>query len=116
MPRFREHRTPSWQTPVGSSVTIFQVRFSSQHSNSDLQDLSLEIEKERQEYLEKSKHLQEQLKTLKTEIDDLKVDEKVSVLDQLHQEQQESGDNKYSTIQKVKRGSTQSRVAFFEEL
>ena len=42
------------------------------------------IEKERQEYLEKSKHLQEQLKTLKTEIDDLKVDEKVSVLDQLY--------------------------------
>ncbi len=26
------------------------------------------------------------------------------------------GDTKYSTIQKVKRGSMQSRVAFFEEL
>ncbi len=82
----------------------------------DLQDLSLEIEKERHEYLEKSKHLQEQLKTLKSEIEELKVDDRVSVLDQLHKEQQESGDNKYSTIQKVKRGSTQSRVAFFEEL
>jgi hypothetical protein len=44
------------------------------------------------------------------------VDEKGSVLDQLHKEQQEQGENKYSTIQKVKRGSTQSRVEFFEEL
>ena len=105
--------------PVGRSVKTFLysvMYIQAFHPYSDLQDLSLEIEKERQEYLEKSKHLQEQLKTLKTEIDDLKVDEKVSVLDQLHQEQQESGDNKYSTIQKVKRGSTQSRVAFFEEL
>ena len=85
-------------------------------SESDMQDLSLEIEKERHEYLEKSKTLQEQLRTLKSEIDELKVDEKVSVLDQLHREQAEQGDTKYSTIQKVKRGSMQSRVAFFEEL
>ena len=102
--------------PVSSFITIFTIVSQSMHPTSDLQDLSLEIEKEKQDYLEKSKHLQEQLKTLKTEIDDLKVDERVSVLDHLHQEQQESGDNKYSTIQKVKRGSTQSRVAFFEEL
>jgi merlin protein len=85
-------------------------------TESDLQDLSLEIERERHEYLEKSKHLQEQLKTLKNEIEELKVDDKVSVLDQLHKEQQEQGDTKYSTIQKVKRGSMQSRVAYFEEL
>ena len=66
--------------------------------------------------MEKSKYLQEQLKTLKSEIDDLKVDDKVSLIDQLHKEQEELGDDKYTTIQKVKRGSTQSRVAFFEEL
>ena len=82
----------------------------------ELENLSLEIEREKQEYWEKSKHLQEQLKSLKSEIEELKVDEKMSVLDQLHQEQIEMGDNKYSTIQKVKRGSMQSRVAFFEKL
>ena len=42
-----------------------------------LQALSLEIEKEKFEYLEKSKHLQDQLQTFKSEIDDLKLDEKV---------------------------------------
>ena len=37
----------------------------------------MEIEKEKFEYLEKSKHLQDQLQTFKSEIDDLKLDEKV---------------------------------------
>ena len=44
------------------------------------QALSLEIEKEKFEYLEKSKHLQDQLQTFKSEIDDLKLDEKVKVI------------------------------------
>ena len=44
-----------------------------------MQALSLEIEKEKYEYLEKSKHLQSQLQTFKSEIDDLKLDEKVGL-------------------------------------
>ena len=81
-----------------------------------MQALSLEIEKEKFEYLEKSKHLQDQLQTFKSEIDDLKLDEKVTLrnwwlhqksaqvtdLDKLHSQQQTEGENKYSTIQKVK--------------
>ena len=82
----------------------------------DLGQLSLEIEKERHEYMEKSKLLVEQLKALKNEIDELKVEDKMTPLDLVHLERQEQGTTKYSTIQKVKRGSTQSRVAFFEEL
>ena len=82
----------------------------------DFGQLSLEIEKERHEYLEKSKHLNEQLRTLKDEIDKLKVEEKMTILDNIHQEQQDQRNTKYSTIQKVKRGSANSRVAFFEEL
>lgn len=82
----------------------------------DLGQLSLEIEKERNEYMEKSKLLVEQLKALKNEIDELKVEDKMTPLDLVHLERQEQGNTKYSTIQKVKRGSTQSRVAFFEEL
>jgi len=85
-------------------------------TENDMEALSLEIEKERWQYMEKSKHLQDQLITFKTEIEDLKVEENQSELDKLHSEQQNQGENKYSTIQKVKRGSTQSRVAFFEEL
>merc|ERR1719319_2192640 len=85
-------------------------------TDNDMEALSLEIEKEKYEYLEKSKHLQTQLQTFKSEIDDLKLDEKVTELDKLHSQQQTEGENKYSTIQKVKRGSTSSRVAFFDEL
>ena len=43
-------------------------------------------------------------------------DEKMTILDNIHREQQDQGNTKYSTIQKVKRGSAHSRVAFFEEL
>ena len=103
-------------TSVTSGLPPLTTTSVNLYSESDLQDLSLEIEKERYEYLEKSKHLHDQLRTLKSEIEELKVDDKVDVMDQLHDEQQEQGETKYSTIQKVKRGSTQSRVAFFEEL
>ncbi|XP_050446737.1 merlin isoform X3 [Cataglyphis hispanica] len=82
----------------------------------DVDQLSLEIEKERSDYWEKSKNLQEQLRELRSEIEVLKVGEKQSELDQLHEEQVRLGENKYSTLKKVKSGSTKARVAFFEEL
>ncbi|XP_054273982.1 merlin-like [Macrosteles quadrilineatus] len=84
--------------------------------DNDMKQLSLEIEKERVEYLEKSKHLQNQLRDLRTEIEVLKVGEKQSELDALHNEQVRMGETKYSTLKKVKSGSTKARVAFFEEL
>lgn len=49
----------------------------------------------------KSKHLQDQLRDLKTEIEVLKVDEKQCELDMLHDEQVRLGENKYSTLKKV---------------
>uniref|UniRef100_A0A8C5DCB1 Merlin-like n=1 Tax=Gouania willdenowi TaxID=441366 RepID=A0A8C5DCB1_GOUWI len=45
--------------------------------DSDMKRLSMEIERERLEYMEKSKHLQDQLKELKTEIESLKLEEKI---------------------------------------
>jgi len=78
--------------------------------------LSLEIEKERVQYLEKSKIVQDQLRDLRTEIEELKVGEKATELDSIHDEQVRLGQNKYSTLRKVKSGSTKARVAFFEEL
>jgi len=74
------------------------------------------FEREKFAYLEKSKYLQDQLETFKSDIEDLKRDDKISEMDKLHRQQQNQGENKYSTIQKVKRGSASSRVAFFEEL
>jgi merlin protein len=66
--------------------------------------------------LEKQKHLQHQLRELRTEIAVLKVADKQTEFDQLHSEQVKLGENKYSTLKKSKSGSTKSRVAFFEEL
>ncbi|CAH0685963.1 unnamed protein product [Chilo suppressalis] len=78
--------------------------------------LSLEIEKERVEYLAKSKHLQQQLDELRCEFSVLRVDSDAAALDRLHEMQARAGDNKYSTLRRLKQGSTNTRVAFYEDL
>ncbi|KAJ7419705.1 hypothetical protein BTVI_24506 [Pitangus sulphuratus] len=70
----------------------------------------------RVEYMEKSKHLQEQLNELKTEIEALKLKERETALDILHNENASRGNSKHNTIKKLTLQSTKSRVAFFEEL
>ena len=52
--------------------------------------------------MEKSKHLQEQLKELKSEIEVLKVEEKQTHLDRLHEEITDRGETKFKTLQKVR--------------
>ncbi|XP_046964106.1 merlin isoform X3 [Vanessa cardui] len=78
--------------------------------------LSLEIEKERVEYLAKSKHLQQQLDSLRCEFSVLRVEQGGATLDRLHEAQARAGDDKYSTLRRLKQGSTRTRVAFYEEL
>lgn len=68
------------------------------------------------EYLTKSKQVQNQLKELRSEIEQLKIGEKQSPLDKISAQQTRLGENKYSTLKKLKSGSTKARVAFFEEL
>lgn len=82
--------------------------------NSDINDISLEIEKERIEYLAKSKQVQTQLKDLRSEIEMLKISE--SEFDRINSEQIRSGENKYSTLKKAIKNSTKNKVAFYEEL
>ncbi len=82
----------------------------------DMGQLSIEIEKERVEYMQKSKHLHDQLKELKSEIEVLKVEDKQTDLDRLHEEKAHNGESKFTTLRKIKAGTTQARVAFFEEL
>jgi len=53
------------------------------------------------EYLEKSQHLQEQLKELRSEIEVLKVGEKQSHLDEIHDQNVLQGNGKYATIGRV---------------
>ncbi|XP_037933020.1 moesin/ezrin/radixin homolog 2 [Teleopsis dalmanni] len=68
------------------------------------------------EYLKKTKQMQNQLQTLRSEIELLKIEENQSNLDVLSEAQIKAGETKYSTLKKLKSGSTKARVAFFEEL
>lgn len=82
----------------------------------DMSQLKLAVEQESMAFVEKSESIQTQLKNLKADMDILKVEEKQTTLDRLHDEQLQRGDTKYQTLQKTSAGSTKSRVAFFEEL
>lgn len=55
----------------------------------------------RVEYMEKSKHLQEQLNELKTEIESLKMKERETPLDIIHNQNSETGTSKHSNFKKV---------------
>ncbi|XP_062446375.1 merlin isoform X2 [Rhea pennata] len=98
------------------SFNLISESLSFDFKDTDMKRLSMEIEKEKVEYMEKSKHLQEQLNELKTEIEALKLKERETVLDILHNENTSRGNSKHNTIKKLTLQSTQSRVAFFEEL
>ncbi|CDQ73335.1 unnamed protein product [Oncorhynchus mykiss] len=78
--------------------------------DTDMKRLSMEIEKEKVEYMEKSKHLQEQLNELKTEIESLKLKERETPLDILHNENTEKGTSKHSNFKKLTLQSTKTRA------
>lgn len=82
----------------------------------DVEKMSLEIEKERMDCREKSRNIQHQLRELKSEIEVLKVEERLTPLDRIHEQNAHRGDDKYTTLRKTKAGSTQARVSFFEAL
>uniref|UniRef100_A0ACB8FXW7 Merlin n=1 Tax=Sphaerodactylus townsendi TaxID=933632 RepID=A0ACB8FXW7_9SAUR len=72
--------------------------------DTDMKRLSMEIEKEKVEYMEKSKHLQEQLNELKTEIEALKLKERETAMDIMHNENSDRGSSKHNTIKKYPQG------------
>ena len=101
---------------VESPLSILSSCSNDLMTDEDVQNLAMEIEKERLEYLEKSRHLQKQLADFKSEIQALKNEEKLSVYDKLYEENVKRGETKYSTLRKTKSGTTRTRVKIFEEL
>lgn len=101
---------------VESPLSILSSCSNDLMTDEDVKNLAREIEKERQDYLEKSRHLQQQLKELKSEIQVLKNEDKLSIYDKLYEENVKRGETKYSTLRKTKKGSTRERVVIFEEL
>ncbi|XP_076125687.1 merlin isoform X2 [Alosa pseudoharengus] len=117
-------RSPYTPLPLSANAMppdIPSFNFSTENLSFDFKDtdmkrLSMEIEKEKVEYMEKSKHLQVQLNELKTEIESLKLRERETPMDILHNENTEKGNSKQSNFKKLTLQSTKSRVACFEEL
>uniref|UniRef100_A0A671EFS4 NF2, moesin-ezrin-radixin like (MERLIN) tumor suppressor n=1 Tax=Rhinolophus ferrumequinum TaxID=59479 RepID=A0A671EFS4_RHIFE len=109
---------PAPLPPDTPSFNLIGDSLSFDFKDTDMKRLSMEIEKEKVEYMEKSKHLQEQLNELKTEIEALKLKERETALDILHNENSDRGgtSSKHNTIKKLTLQSAKSRVAFFEEL
>ncbi|XP_071391448.1 NF2, moesin-ezrin-radixin like (MERLIN) tumor suppressor a isoform X2 [Centroberyx affinis] len=99
-----------------ADLSFSRENLSFDFKDTDMKRLSMEIEKEKVEYMEKSKHLQEQLNELKTEIESLKLKERETPLDIIHNQNTEQGTSKHSNFKKLTLQSTKSRVAFFEEL
>lgn len=95
-------------------TTMDMNSYDLQIENGDISDISLEIEKERIEYLTKTKQVASQLKGLRSEIEMLKISE--SEFDKINAEQLRLGENKYSTLKKAIKSSTKHKVAFYEEL
>ncbi|KAH8298591.1 hypothetical protein KR018_002359 [Drosophila ironensis] len=86
-------------------------------TDNEMEQITNEMERNHLEYLRKSKkQVQNQLQTLRSEIAPHKIEENQSNLDILSEAQIKAGQNKYSTLKKLKSGSTMARVAFFEEL
>nr|XP_027204033.1 merlin-like [Dermatophagoides pteronyssinus] len=93
-----------------------QTTLNQESHDFDMEKIESDVEKERIEYLKKSKQLHEQLKGLKSEIQVLKVEERLTSLDRIHEENVIKGESKYSTLKRTLSGTTKARVAFFEEL
>uniref|UniRef100_A0A669EQ21 Merlin n=1 Tax=Oreochromis niloticus TaxID=8128 RepID=A0A669EQ21_ORENI len=87
--------------PFDLYVSFSRENLSFDFKDTDMKRLSMEIEKEKVEYMEKSKHLQEQLNELKTEIESLKLKERETPLDIIHNQNTEQGTSKHSNFKKV---------------
>nr|BAF49216.1 Mt-merlin [Molgula tectiformis] len=83
---------------------------------SEMQHLSQEIEKERMEYQAKSKHIEQQLAMLKTEIEGLKVDEKMTPLDHMYTENSLKGAVKYQSLNQAKESTPEQRLQLYNKL
>lgn len=92
-----------------ASFNLIGNSLSFDFKDTDMKWLSMEIQKEKVEYMEKSKHLQEQLKELKTEIGGLETQRVETALDMLHNENSDwgGGGSKHNTIKKLTLQSAQ---------
>ncbi|XP_073257289.1 merlin-like isoform X2 [Porites lutea] len=81
-----------------------------QLTDGEVNQLSREYERER------NRNIQQQLRDLKSQMEGLKIDDRQTRWDYIHDENLRLGENKYSTLQKIQTGTSTARIQFFEEL
>ncbi|XP_062510344.1 radixin-like [Corticium candelabrum] len=82
--------------------------------DSNVQGIGSELERVSQ--AEKNKRIQEQLKTLSSELSESKDESKTSHMDKLHMDNKRKGIDKYKTLKLIRAGNTKQRVDQFENL
>lgn len=85
-------------------------------SRPEIMQLTREAERKHEESKAKTRYFEEQLHMYRAHMEQLTIDEVMSPAELKHHESISRGETKYSTMNKVKSGSTKHRIAFFEEL
>ncbi|XP_051786691.1 NF2, moesin-ezrin-radixin like (MERLIN) tumor suppressor b isoform X2 [Erpetoichthys calabaricus] len=85
----------------GSDLSLESGSVKTDFKDSDMKRLSMEIERERLDYIEKSKNLQEQLKELKSEIESLKLEEQHSGIFSSNRDLRDYAEAAYFPISRV---------------
>lgn len=81
-----------------------------QLTDGEVSQLSRDYERER------NRNIQQQLRDLKSQMEGLKIDDRQTRWDYIHDENMRRGEDKYSTLQKIQTGTSTARIQFFEEL
>ena len=108
-----DHCYSKSQSPLLNSPNIFSPDID---ESSEIVKLKYKMEQDQIDYIVKSGYLNEQMTLLRQQMESLKIREMMSLSDIQHEAKVGKGENKYSTINKVKEGTTRNRIAFFEEL
>ncbi|KAG2459482.1 TYW1 synthase, partial [Polypterus senegalus] len=85
----------------GGDLCLESGSIKTDFKDSDMKRLSMEIERERLDYIEKSKNLQEQLKELKSEIESLKLEEQHSGIFSSNRDLRDYAEAAYFPISRV---------------
>ncbi|KAE9549413.1 hypothetical protein FO519_007380 [Halicephalobus sp. NKZ332] len=115
-------------TPLGEAAAEGDVQFineddeilpgyySTQFFNDELADLKAQISQSNEEYFQRNKDFREKLADFRREMDSLKLDDRQTENDRIHEANVQNGWDKYSTLRKSGSGSSKSRVRVFNEL
>ncbi|XP_055348915.1 merlin-like [Paramacrobiotus metropolitanus] len=107
-------RSPVYFRPIEQHPEVPDYEHGRLGSTSNIEQLSHEIEREKMDYLEKSRHLQTQLNDLRNELETIKKEENLNAFLPVNINGMRK--EKFDTLQKASSGTTKNRIQAFEKL